>query len=195
MILSHPEKMTKPSLPCLPQSRALFIIKINRKVQIFVDNTCVLAFAGCDVTIDFDFQNQTDAVAVAQALLNSISESFFDAPPSQVFGLGASSIGNIFIPYNRTFNTAKDGTITQLVINTGVRIPGTALPPQATLDIFSTYGIDPNFDSATNDTQVFANFTEVFPVPVPAALPLFGTDLALMGFIGWRRKRKMAVAT
>jgi len=27
-------------------------------------------------------------------------------------------------------------------------------------------------------------------VPVPAALPLFGTGLALMGFIGWRRKRK-----
>lgn len=27
-------------------------------------------------------------------------------------------------------------------------------------------------------------------VPVPAALPLFGTGLAAMGFIGWRRKRK-----
>lgn len=27
-------------------------------------------------------------------------------------------------------------------------------------------------------------------VPVPAALPLFGTGLAVMGFIGWRRKRK-----
>lgn len=29
-------------------------------------------------------------------------------------------------------------------------------------------------------------------VPVPAALPLFGTGLAIMGFIGWRRKRKIA---
>jgi len=29
-------------------------------------------------------------------------------------------------------------------------------------------------------------------VPLPAALPLFGTGLALMGFIGWRRKRKIA---
>lgn len=28
-------------------------------------------------------------------------------------------------------------------------------------------------------------------VPVPAALPLFGTGLAVMGFIGWRRKRKL----
>ncbi len=29
-------------------------------------------------------------------------------------------------------------------------------------------------------------------VPVPAALPLFGTGLALMGFFGWRKKRKVA---
>lgn len=29
-------------------------------------------------------------------------------------------------------------------------------------------------------------------VPVPAALPLFGTGLALMGFFGWRRKRRAA---
>lgn len=28
-------------------------------------------------------------------------------------------------------------------------------------------------------------------VPVPAALPLFGTGLALMGIFGWRRKRKL----
>ncbi len=30
-------------------------------------------------------------------------------------------------------------------------------------------------------------------VPIPAALPLMGTGLALMGFMGWRRKRKAAV--
>ncbi|MBL4890935.1 MAG: VPLPA-CTERM sorting domain-containing protein [Rhizobiaceae bacterium] len=29
-------------------------------------------------------------------------------------------------------------------------------------------------------------------VPVPAALPLFGTGLAIMGFLGWRRKRRTA---
>ena len=32
------------------------------------------------------------------------------------------------------------------------------------------------------------------PVPLPAALPLFGTGLGIMGFIGWRRKRRMAEA-
>ena len=29
-------------------------------------------------------------------------------------------------------------------------------------------------------------------VPLPAALPLFGTGLAVMGFIGWQRKRRIA---
>ena len=34
--------------------------------------------------------------------------------------------------------------------------------------------------------------TQVSAVPLPAALPLFGTGLGIMGFIGWRRKRRMA---
>lgn len=29
-------------------------------------------------------------------------------------------------------------------------------------------------------------------VPVPAALPLFGTGLAVLGLLGWRRKRKVS---
>lgn len=29
-------------------------------------------------------------------------------------------------------------------------------------------------------------------VPIPPALPLFGTGVALLGFLGWRRKRKAA---
>ena len=32
----------------------------------------------------------------------------------------------------------------------------------------------------------------VSAVPLPAALPLYGAGLAVMGFIGWRRKRKTA---
>jgi len=33
---------------------------------------------------------------------------------------------------------------------------------------------------------------QISVVPLPAALPLYGTGLALMGFVGWRRKRKAA---
>lgn len=32
------------------------------------------------------------------------------------------------------------------------------------------------------------------PIPLPAAFPLFGTGLGILGFLGWRRRRKAAVA-
>ena len=38
------------------------------------------------------------------------------------------------------------------------------------------------------------SFVNVSPIPLPAALPLFGTGLGIMGFIGWRRKRRIAAA-
>ena len=34
---------------------------------------------------------------------------------------------------------------------------------------------------------------EIAPVPLPAALPLYGTGLAIVGFLGWRRRRKAAL--
>jgi len=34
----------------------------------------------------------------------------------------------------------------------------------------------------------------VSPIPLPAALPLYGAGLAVLGLIGWRRKRKIASA-
>ncbi len=30
---------------------------------------------------------------------------------------------------------------------------------------------------------------DVSPVPLPAALPLFGSALAMLGIVGWRRRR------
>ena len=40
-------------------------------------------------------------------------------------------------------------------------------------------------------TAANANFL-FSPVPLPAALPLMGSGLALLGFMGWRKKRKAA---
>lgn len=40
-----------------------------------------------------------------------------------------------------------------------------------------------------DNQQVYLSGLETYPVPIPAALPLFGSGLALMGFVGWRKKR------
>ncbi len=41
---------------------------------------------------------------------------------------------------------------------------------------------------------VAAKLRVLDPVPLPAALPLFGTGLGLLGLLGWRRKWKKAAA-
>ncbi len=51
---------------------------------------------------------------------------------------------------------------------------------------------DESWNVNGGDAEFRAVFNSVSQVPVPAALPLFGTGLALMGFFGWRRKRKAA---
>lgn len=44
------------------------------------------------------------------------------------------------------------------------------------------------FSRATEDVA----FSSVSAVPLPAALPLMGAGFAALGFVGWRRKRKVA---
>lgn len=44
-----------------------------------------------------------------------------------------------------------------------------------------------------NDDFKLASVT-VSAVPLPAALPLYGAGIAVMGFVGWRRKQKLAAA-
>lgn len=50
------------------------------------------------------------------------------------------------------------------------------------------------FDGGDVATHQFDNIVvnEIAVIPLPAALPLYGTGLAVIGLIGWRRKRKAA---
>ena len=49
-------------------------------------------------------------------------------------------------------------------------------------------------DVFNNGAQSFDNFLVTAETPLPAALPLFASGSALLGFLGWRRKRT-AIAT
>jgi len=67
--------------------------------------------------------------------------------------------------------------------------------PQAAYGLYSnlaagtyTFGItSPNRRIAEYDISVSA-------VPLPAALPLYGAGIAVLGFMGWRRKRNVSAA-
>lgn len=49
-------------------------------------------------------------------------------------------------------------------------------------------------DYSTEEEAALTNFsvTEISAVPVPAALPLLGAGLGMLGFMGWRRKAAQA---
>jgi len=45
-------------------------------------------------------------------------------------------------------------------------------------------------DSAGWNWQITIETSSIAPIPLPAAFPLFGTGLGILGFLGWRRRRK-----
>lgn len=78
-----------------------------------------------------------------------------------------------FIPLATLSTLIADGFLNFGFIPTEANQPGQGVPASLSLSV-----------SFEND--------DISAVPVPAALPLFGTGLAIMGFMGWRRKRKAA---
>jgi len=81
-----------------------------------------------------------------------------------------------------------------LIDETASALNSDAIPTSLILGSFTTSSWALNL--SIDDGEVFGIVTSanVSPVPLPAALPLFGTGLGIMGFIGWRRKRRMAEA-
>ncbi len=58
--------------------------------------------------------------------------------------------------------------------------------------IFSESGEGYIFGSSGETPYSLSIETQISAVPLPAALPLYGAGLAVLGFVGWRKKRKAA---
>lgn len=57
---------------------------------------------------------------------------------------------------------------------------------------FANGGISTQTHAVDMGWDISYDITGISPVPLPAALPLFGACLGLMSFFGWRRRRMMA---
>jgi len=156
----------------------------------FVEGTCASLFGGCDDASDFAFNTQTDAELASWALLDQvfldIPNSYqFDSDQNATYGidnhLDSITFGNIFTPYqyNQNLDQVEMSYAGNNKIESSDRV-GTN--PFQTRDL----------DSLGNGFIVYAkwNTPQVSAVPLPTALPLYGAGLALMGFIGWRRRSR-----
>lgn len=154
----------------------------------FVDGTCADLFNGCDQLSDFAFQTSADAAEGAQALLDMVFVDddllsyYFDSNP--LLTNGCSSVGVCFVvtPYG--------------LISSAPPVPRLSIffnedsgPDGGTFGSFDPREVDLSFEAS----GVYARWSTsppLNPVPIPAALPLFGTGLAA---IAWFRRRKVQV--
>ncbi len=152
----------------------------------FVDGSCVDLFSGCNEFADFTFIDAAAAFFAAEALMATVftdsGAGLFDTMPELTFGCGFIGDCRTHIPF------APDGANQYLFTRTGNFADEAS--DKSVKQTFGPRNLDFSLVDADKDTINFADFT---PAPEPSTLALFATGLALLGFIGWRRRRVVRV--
>ncbi len=166
----------------------------------FKDGTCIELFGGCNELSDFTFTTEAEVKAALQSLLdqvlldiNDIGQPFDSTPyltegcvsasPAHCdiqtpFGFGDQINGDPGVKYFLARNGGAN--ITDFQFFDGVRGEFTGDPAYDTASTNATLG--------QFETWAVWSPYPVSPVPVPAALWLFGT--ALIGLVGFSKRRK-----
>jgi hypothetical protein len=150
----------------------------------FLNDTCITIFDGCDSTLDFAFNTSATALEAATALLVQVflntGAGDFAARPDLTFGCSDPDRCHSWVPY--AFNPGGDPLVWQATNNGGAGAGQLVSGP-----------ITAAANTANSTLLVFARFTiaPISPVPIPAAIWLFGT--ALIGLVGFG-KRKARIA-
>ena len=153
--------------------------------------------SGFKIVQQYDFS----ADATAPPYVGGLVSLGFPGPDS--FGAGDSWQLNLFDSANalvfQMFGLPIWGTFSS--IGVGFTFPAATNDTIFTYELVMLTGsMDINFSlflrTASNSFTSSGKLSEnVVPVggaviPLPAALPLFGTGLGILGFLGWRRRRK-----
>jgi len=157
----------------------------------FPDRTCFEAFDGCDEVSDFDFQNEADATAAAQALMDQVFvdtiQGMFDSDPRATLGcrhpydcwaaipFGFNLIGRENVSFAAAENYDKDKEMYDGVICCWDQ------------DIYHN-----RIGLAT--TLIYARFTPQVTVPEPGTIWLCGVGLAALALVGWRHSHRPRIA-
>jgi hypothetical protein len=127
------------------------------------------------------------------------------SPPNRVYDFVPSASFNFITPavFNGAYFSGFSSATVQFQLFNGATLVGTSgvLAPSATPTFLSSgyNGLVTQIDvnSPRPDFFVMDNVTyngSLTPTPLPAALPLFAGGLGVLGLLGWRKKRKGAIA-
>jgi len=155
----------------------------------FLDGTCVELYNGCDDNSDFPFTNPANLydgsliMTAMQALLDQVfvdsSVGLFDSQPALMNGCNTPGGCNIATP----FSVNSTGGLGVFVAhNWALEYRDVISQGSGGYDTGDTSPI-PGYE----DIKVYAVWSEVSPVPVPAAIWLFGSGLLVL--IGIARKK------
>ena len=133
----------------------------------------------------------------SQGILTSFSVDI----TSKIFDAVGVTINASITGFPNLLSITVSGTLSTTPTN--VNIPGLSSSPFDEFNGVGTFPLDFSYtaDCGTSCAEGWAGdlkltyvFDPVNTTPLPAALPLFATGLGALGLLGWRRKRKLAVA-
>lgn len=149
----------------------------------FLDGSCASIYDGCDELSDFTFNSAADADAASQALIDQVFNlsDIYDIFPHGTRGIEFTSYGEFYTPYG--FSSINRVSLDGMRNSSGAN-------PDLQLCGIGGCSLGLTEDITSFQQLAYAQWTQVSPVPVPAAIWLFGT--ALMGLVGFSKRRKAA---
>lgn len=138
----------------------------------------------------FDPQNAANTVGIYQwsATFSVLDQNGSPVPEPDLIPLGTALTGYGQNCTTGPFCPNPSGNSSETILTGGLYISDDALTIQISTSIFTR-----NVPSYDLELQVTLP-DNLSVTPLPAALPLFGTGVGVIGLLGWRRKRKAATA-
>jgi hypothetical protein len=160
----------------------------------FVDGTCIALFNGCDSTSDFDFQNEADATAAADALLAQVLTGAFDTDYTLTSGCSANDdyVCSMFIPFREPWSTGDAPAM--MVRNTNLPFEFAGLGPWDSIFGLSIQADEDTASGPLAPQSVFARFTPsaASAAPEPSMWVMALTGFAMAGrWLRHSRRRRL----